>query len=203
MGFERKKNIQFWQWDMFMVLRNPDAQKKQKMWRHNRCLDVLLNIFKMEDHEDEMVRKATRKAEEEVLASVLEEIGDDGWVPLYKGGRFEKREAPKLDLEEIKTAEGLRDAQTTWFDVGGPPRDFTGLLINVLMYKLAVILSLDARLVVSGKELYIMIRADIKDLKRVAEDAKFNCQFAVGITDLSSLEPCDKKLRPLRKLETD
>jgi len=71
--------------------------------------------------------------------------------------------------------------------------DLTSLILNVMMYKLATALSLDAKLVMAqnGKHIFITIRSDLKDLKQVAEDEGFNVQLAIGITDLASLEPCN------------
>ena len=49
-------------------------------------------------------------------------------------------------------------------------------MLNILVYKLGVGLSLDSKLVMSGdgKFIFVCIRGDIKDLKRVAEEEEFN-----------------------------
>ena len=63
-----------------------------------------------------------------------------------------------------------------WIDNGGEPKDLTSLMLNILVYKLGVGLSLDSKLVMSGdgKFIFVCIRGDIKDLKRVAEEEEFN-----------------------------
>jgi hypothetical protein len=54
-----------------------------------------------------------------------------------------------------------------------------------------------------GKHIYLAIKADEKDLQKVAEDVQHTMQFAIGITDLRSLEPCSAEFYPLRMVETD
>ena len=105
--FERKKEIKFWQWEMFMVLANPDAQKKQKSMKVADAHELLLDIFRIQEHPNEMIKKTVRKAETMVFLELLEEMEDeDGKVPLYKGGRFVKIEdVPKVDYNETKNAE--------------------------------------------------------------------------------------------------
>ena len=52
----------------------------------------------------------------------------------------------------------------------------------------------------NGNHIYIVCKADEVDLQRVAENELYTMQLALGVTDLSSLEPCDRRLIPLRKI---
>ena len=53
-----------------------------------------------------------------------------------------------------------------------------------------------------GKHIYMVVKADEKDLKRWAEKTQFNLQLAIGVTDLTSIEPCDEYWYPLRRCVT-
>ena len=94
--------------------------------------------------------------------------------------------------------------QPKWIDKGGNPWDLTTLVINIFMYKLNVGLSLETSQVLSlnGEFIYVVVKADLMDLKKIAEERGYIMQFDIGITDLISLEPWDKFLRPLRKCES-
>ena len=48
-----------------------------------------------------------------------------------------------------------------------------------------------------------MIKGDITELKRVAEESQYTMQLGIGLTDLSSLEPWDRYLRPLRRWQSN
>ena len=50
----------------------------------------------------------------------------------------------------------------------------------------------------NGKLIYMFVKADESDLKRVAESTQYNLQLAIGVTDLTSMEPCDQNQYPLR-----
>lgn len=56
---------------------------------------------------------------------------------------------------------------------------------------------------IDGKSIYVVVKADEQDLRRVAEESEYNMQLAIGLTDLTSLEPCDKFYRPLRKCDNN
>jgi len=81
----------------------------------------------------------------------------------------------------------------------------TSLILNILMYKFSVKLSLDTKLMISdnGKFIYLIIRSDVKDLKTIAEESGYNLQLAIGATDLLSLEPVDKNSIPYRQCDID
>jgi len=49
--------VKWYEWDYVIVLKNPDAQKKPKAMKIDKALDLLLSIFRIEDNDNEMVRK--------------------------------------------------------------------------------------------------------------------------------------------------
>ena len=73
------------------------------------------------------------------------------------------------------------------------------------MYRLANEASLDTQLVMSanGSMIYIVVKADEGDIARIADSSNFNAQFNIGVTDLASLDPCDKEYRPYRKIKCE
>ena len=125
----------------------------------------------------------------------------------YKGGRFVKIE-PEEEKEEIvdknkKKKEDEKTLDPTWLDNGPYPRDLTTLVFNVFLHKINVGLSLESRTIMSanGNHIFVVIRADEGDLKQTAEKNNYTMQLAIGLTDLSSLEPCDPFYKPFRKCE--
>ncbi|CAG9311107.1 unnamed protein product [Blepharisma stoltei] len=89
-----------------------------------------------------------------------------------------------------------------FMDLGGPPKDVLTLIRNVLLVKLGIHLGLYTRQVISenGKYIYLLIYAHENELLKEAEAIEFNLQLEIGVTDLASLEPCDKSYRPYRVL---
>ena len=148
--------------------------------KFKKAFNILLNSFRVEDSEDEQERKRNRAAEEKVFRDILEEMQDEkGKIRKFKGGRWGKIEGKKplkitknLEMDEDE----YEESQTLWHDYGGAPRDLTTLMINILMYKFSVKLSLDTKLMMSvnGKFLYLVLRSDIKDLKSIAEESGYN-----------------------------
>ena len=110
-----------------------------------------------------------------------------------------ERAAEYLDKEEDNLL------QAKWIDHGSQSRDLTTLVMNIFLRKLNVGLSLETAQLISldGNSIYIVVKADFKDLKKIAEESQYSMQLAIGLTDLSSLEPCDKYLRPLRKWDSE
>lgn len=141
----------------------------------------------------------------EVVREILEEMSEDQKVKKYKGGRFEKIEEPEEDENnlEVKKDDKELDLSAKWIDHGSTPRDVTTLIFNIFLHKINVGLSLESRTMmsVSGSHIYIVVRADEGDLKKTAEASNYTMQLAIGLTDLTSLEPCDMYYRPYRKCE--
>ena len=48
--------------------------------------------------------------------------------------------------------------------------------------------------------IFILIKATDTEIMKEAERTKFNKEIDIAVSDISSLEPCDRNLRPLRIL---
>lgn len=118
---------------------------------------------------------------------------------MFKGGRFYQRN--RVKRSSIRRKEDVLDQ--IWVDKGPYPHDVTCLLLNLVMYQLAVLASLDARLFmsISGKSIYVAVKADQTDLERMAESVGYEMQLSIGGSDLVSLEPCNGQLYPMRFIE--
>jgi hypothetical protein len=116
-------------------------------------------------------------------------------IPMYKGGRFTSTGKRGKGVEAY--------SRINWDDNGPEPKDLTSLIINILMYRLSNQVSLDTQLVMSanGSFIYIVVKADEGDICKVADQNSFNAQFNIGVTDLASLDACDKNYIPYRKVE--
>ena len=145
----------------------------------------------------------------EVIREIIESIADHDTnkVKKFKGGRFtkieEKEEGEQAGLTDRQKEEKEDEIRIKpkWIDNGAKPTDLAGLVFNIFLYKINIGLRLDSRSIMSlnGDTIYVVIKADDNDLRRAAEQSEFTMQLAVGLTDLTSLEPCDRFYRPFRK----
>lgn len=172
------------------------------------------------------LQEAHEEVVKEILDELADE---NGKVKMFKGGRFELIESAKDEklrkkqevshnkmLKQFKKDEEkmkmIEDAQLLfdteaislepkWIDHGAKAKDLTTLVFNILQYKLNVGLSLESSIIMSlsGAYIYVVVKAKTNDLKKIAEESNFTMQLAIGLTDLTSLEPCDRYGRPLRK----
>jgi hypothetical protein len=150
-----------------------------------------------------------QRAHEEVLREILKDMEDEnGKIKTYKGGRYERINKDRTkDGEEKKDgmeSEDELDISPKWIDHGPKPKDLATLVLNVFLHKINVGLSLESKTIMSlnGNYIYIVIRADEQDLRNIAEESRYTMQLDIGLTDLTSLEPCDMFYRPLRKCNT-
>lgn len=191
---------------------NPDAKKKPDSIDMSEAEEILRATIRQNPNKSEVELQRHRKAELLAMFGLLKEMADsEGKVPKYKGGRFEKLEK---EVEVKVEGEGLQKRLTdkllkptskeeilapTYRDTGSKPRDLTTLIINVLTQKFAHEQSLDTRLLMSanGSQIYMAVKADQKDLERTAEETQYSMQLAIGITDLTSMEPCQGRYYPL------
>ena len=53
----------------------------------------------------------------------------------------------------------------------------------------------------TGKYIFLLIRSDDKDLKKLAQQQEYKLWLEIGSSDATSLEPCDSLLWPLSKIK--
>ena len=81
---ETKEEVEFWEWDMCIVFKNPDAQKGEKKMSTGDAFELITKIFKKVFKQDDQSTQAYRKAECEVFTKLLEGMADaDGKVKTY------------------------------------------------------------------------------------------------------------------------
>lgn len=171
------------------MLPNPDfSNTGNRGISREEALKFFKKCFDPEFSTNAQTVRENQNVEQLAFLSCFDRLTDYDKGKLYKfGGR--------LKIAESKLYE----------DYGGPPKDFSTLIRNVLLVKLGLSLSLHTRQVISSnfKYIYILVYADEDTLENEAEATEFNLQLEVGVTDLSSLEPCDRSYRPLRLLQSD
>ena len=195
----------FYDWTYCYAFKNPDAQKKEAEMDIDDAFEQIDSFFKPMPMPNDIQRSRMHTAHQEVLREILEEMKDeDDKIKKFKGGRFEKIE-PEEDKEEKidKKKPDEKSLDPQWIDHGPAPRDLTTLIFNIFLHKINMGLSLESRTIMSanGNHIFVVIRADEGDLKQTAEKTNYTMQLALGLTDLSSLEPCDPFLKPFRKCE--
>lgn len=192
----------WYEWTYCYAFKNPDAQKKEHEVHIDDAFEHIDGLFKEMPMANDIQKTRMHSAHQEVVREMLDKLADeDGNIKKYKGGRFEKIPEEEEKDELVKPKKKEFDISPKWIDHGAEPRDLTTLVFNIFLHKINVGLSLESRTVMSvdGNHIYVVIRADDGDLKNIAEETNYTMQLAIGLTDLSSLEPCDQYYRPLRK----
>ena len=104
-----------------------------------------------------------------------------GKVPMFRGGRFARLDSKSVDDEKYKGDKVKRNNMTVskWRDTGAKPADITGLIINMMIYRLSAAMSIDTRLVMSanGNYIYLVMKADEHDLAMIAEEELYTMQL--------------------------
>ena len=83
-----------------------------------------------------------------------------------------------------------------FIDTNNYKADYQSFILNCIIYKLSKVLGFDTVLLLSnnGKHLFLLVRSDEKDLKRLAQQQDFRLKLEIGHSDMISLEPCDELL---------
>lgn len=81
-----------------------------------------------------------------------------------------------------------------------PAKDFLTLIRNVIVSKLTMLAKMHVRLFLysTGEDLLMVLKCDEDVLTKHAESIEMTKQMELGACDLMSLEPVDRRLRPLR-----
>lgn len=115
------------------------------------------------------------------------------------------KKLPDFELgKQVKFGGRSKVEDNKVFDYRTRTQDFLSLIRNVLMFKLVGGLGLKVKQVISntGEFLYLIIFADEADLEIEAERTRYSKEMEIALTDIQSLFPCDKSLRPLQLLKT-
>lgn len=111
------------------------------------------------------------------------------------------------DFEEGKMFKNggtiIRNADNEFSKQVGSPKDFLGLMANVITVKLVADLNLKVKSLLStdGMYIFLIISADDEDLAKEAERIRYHKELEIGLTDIISLIPCDKANRPFHMLK--
>ena len=69
--------MEFWEWDVCMVFKNPDAQSSAKKMKTEKALSMIMGMFKAMERKDELEKKKYRQVEHKVVKSILEGMEDE------------------------------------------------------------------------------------------------------------------------------
>ncbi|CAG9311621.1 unnamed protein product [Blepharisma stoltei] len=178
-------------WEYVIALPNPDYSS---FWNRavtkEEALRIFQKCFNPEYSSNAQLTRTNKFAEQAAFSGAFDSLDDfekGGGKKLKFGGRLQ------------------RTPGNLFADNGGPARDVLTLFRNVLLVKLGSHLGLHLKQVISSnfKYIYILVCADDNDLEQEAESTEYNLQLEVGVSDLSSMEPCDKSFRPLRLVNSD
>lgn len=106
-------------------------------------------------------------AVEEVL-KMMDEEGQGIWR--NHGGRFIRQQNELIDYDEDDEIWPEKYVDSKHY-----LSDFQSFIINVLLYKLSRVLGFDSVLLLSwtGKYIFLLIRSDDKDLKKLAQSQEY------------------------------
>lgn len=98
--------------------------------------------------------------------------GDQG-ILKKSGGRFQKASA--TEAPQTPGNDDMEFEADPFVDTGNYKADFASFMMNTMIYKLTRVLGFDTVLLMSkdGKNLYLLLRAEEKDLKKLAHQQEF------------------------------
>lgn len=100
--------------------------------------------------------------------------GDQG-IQKKSGGRFQKVQAGDPSNAPTPQDDDMEFEADPFIDTGNYKADFASFMMNTMIYKLTRVLGFDTVLLMSkdGENLYLLIRAEEKDLKKLAHQQEF------------------------------
>ena len=173
-------------WIYVLQFPNPDAPEcRQRAVTAEEALAIFKESFLPRENKSASEERRNQVEEAEAFMQLFTQLDSyEGGKKWCAGGRLQVQEDGRY-TENI-----------------APASDFLTLLRSVAMVKLTQHLCLNARQVLSsnGQSIYVVLYGDEEDYLAEAERTEFNAQLNVASTDGTSLEPCDRLLRPLRLL---
>ena len=99
-----------------------------------------------------------------------------------------------------KKAFERKDAGFDYQCKNSPAKDFLTLVRNIILVKLTMLAKMHTRLFLcsTGKDVLMVLKCDEDVLKKHADSIGTSKQMELGACDLMSLEPVDRRFRPLR-----
>ena len=207
------------QWDYVICVENPDKDVSDtKGITKEDAKEIFENCFKMEQLSGLLLTSDITESENDVYMDCFEQLNNkDQDEKLYNNGHRFRKEPQEGTNKEIWIDSGIHiiNIYIYIYNIGGRPRDFQSLILNLILYKLVYILELETKLVFSnnGETIYILVRADTEKkavdtdgnklptvIEKWADALSFNAQLHIGRTDLSSQEPCTHLLLRYRNL---
>lgn len=185
---ERSDRVQPAGWEYVIVLPNPDnCELDQRKVSEKEAEKTYKKCFSGEEADAAHIQAKNLSNEVEAFKLAWRELRnhEEDLKLLKEGGRLTKN-----------NDRGMHDNLTN-------ASDFLTLLRNAILLKLTFHVGTTVRQALSGngKYIYIFIRGDDEALAQEAKITEFNMQLEVGMSDMSSLEPCDEKLRPYSMLQ--
>lgn len=182
---ETEQDLERYHWEYVIVLKNPDFFVASNEEVTRRIAEKLFrNAFRKKKFKNPHLENLQYNEELQAFIQAFESLSPhlEG-KKKFGGGRFIIEQGEVVDTQI-------------------PIMDFSSLIRNVILYKLVGHLGLKVKqlLSVSGEHIYLLITADVEDLKIEAERVRFSKQLEISLTDMISLLPCDKALRPLHLL---
>jgi Calcium-activated chloride channel len=177
------------QWEYVIVLKNPDYHGSLDHHNHVILEDTVeefyVNCFKPKKTGNPHKDRHAFYREKEIFLKTYKSLQDlKNGKKLLHGGKM------------IMTENG-------YTDTGAKSGDFTTLVRNAIYYKIVGSLYLTAKQIISntGEYIYIVMAADETDLSIEASRIRYSKELEIALTDLQSLYPCDKSLRPMHLLK--
>lgn len=177
-------------WEYVIVLKNPDFKSNDKEENHSVSEIFAENLFK-----DCFKAKKTGNIMSDTIKYSQE---FSAYMNIFKA-------LPTFNTgKQLKFGGRVKLQNGVVYDNCTKTNDFLSLIRNVLMFKLVGGLGLKVKQIISksGEFIYLVITADEADLEIEAERTRYSKEMEIALTDIQSLFPCDKNLRPMHLLKT-
>lgn len=176
-------------WEYVIVLSNPDFRKtddETNSFVDERTAEIIFrNCFKPK--KTGKIALDSYNHNQELLAF----MNTYSTLPNFEQGKQLKFGGrSKVDVDKV-------------YDYCTKAQDFLSVIRNAIMFKLVGGLGLKVKQVVSksGEFIFLVITADEADLEIEAERTRYSKEMEIALTDIQSLFPCDKNLRPMQLLK--
>ena len=177
-------------WEYVVVLKNPDFQAniedKNQSVSEVFAENLFRDCFKAKKTGHILIDSVKFSQEFDSFMSVFKNL------PVFENGK------------QLKYGGRVKIQNGVAYDYNTKTNDVLSLVRNVIMFKLVGSLGLKVKQIVSktGEFIYLVIAADEADLEIEAERTRYSKEMEIALTDIQSLFPCDKNLRPMHLLRT-
>jgi len=194
--------VPFYGWEYVIVFENPDYPRpKARGITQTVAESHFTSCFQGEMGDYRYQQDINRQFEKKAFLDAFQVLPESTFVESkWNYLPFKTSQPSKM----VNLGGLLKETEGKWTVQSSDPKDYFTLIRNVIQTKLALHVGLKTKLMLSssGEYIYMLLLADELDLQNEAERINYYLQMELGASDIESMEPCDKNLRPLGEVRS-